>query len=567
MSMPTSPDVATDRREARAVSVVALAVIAFVVWRATMGINLHDGTQYLVAPLRLAQGARLFADEMPIQTLGYLVTVPLMMVWTALFGLSGISLATALYYVTIASVVGFFAYRLLRPTFRPAVAALAVGLPILATPYHLFLPSYNTVGELAFTLAACLAFAAIRDDSRPKAAGVGVALALGTFSYPSLGIAAVALLAVFAVLARGNPRLPLCALLAGVITAALCAAAIFSAVTIPELRAALAYDTANVSRANAPLAKMGYYVYRIGGALLSPSLLPMWILALVASVPALSSRARSAALAALPLAAAVPGAILVAKGDGYTFGALATTWSITFAAGAVVPVTLWSMRRARTAVLRLMALTAPCAAVGFLSIAYSTGSSWNRGVAAVALAPFSIALISGWAEAVAEGGSGFLSAGSACALVAVLGLLFGTIFLDSGLLAPRVRVQSGAYAGQTTSVDNARRVQEIQTAGRRWVKPTDGVLFLGIENGYLLVGGKIHTNSVWLEPKKSDQAAVDYFSRPGVGWPNVVFVDDAPILKDGGYLEHANRDPLLARVLADYTRVGSADALSVFVRR
>ena len=199
-----------------------------------------------------------------------------------------------LYYVTIASVVGYFAYRLLRPTFRPAVAALAVGLPLLATPYHLFLPSYNTVGELLFMLAACLAFAAMRDDSRPKAAGVGAALALGTFSYPSLGIAAVALLAMFAVLARGNPRLPLYALLTGVITAAVCAAAIFSAVTIAELRAALAYDAANVSRANVPLAKMGYYVYRIGGALLSPSLLPMWILTLVASVASVLPAARAA---------------------------------------------------------------------------------------------------------------------------------------------------------------------------------------------------------------------------------------------------------------------------------
>ena len=88
MSTPTSPNVATGKREAQAVAVVTLLVIAFVVWRATMGINLHDGTQYLVAPLRLAQGARLFADEMPIQTLGYLVTVPFMRVWTALFGLS-----------------------------------------------------------------------------------------------------------------------------------------------------------------------------------------------------------------------------------------------------------------------------------------------------------------------------------------------------------------------------------------------------------------------------------------------------------------------------------------------
>jgi hypothetical protein len=90
---------------------------------------------------------------------------------------------------------------------------------------------------------------------------------------------------------------------------------------------------------------------------------------------------------------------------------------------------------------------------------------------------------------------------------------------------------------------------------------------LGIENGYLLVGGKIDTCSVWLEAKQSDEAAIEYFSRPGNNWPDVVFVDETPIVHDGGYAEHAKRDPLLTRVLGDYVRVGRADTLAVFLKR
>lgn len=567
MRMLRSPHPAADKREARIVGVVALAVIALAVLRATMGVNLYDGSYYVVVPLRMAQGARIFADEMAVQALGSLVAVPFVKIWSALFGLSWISLAVELYYIVIASIAGFFAYKLLRPTFRPAVAALAVGLPLLAPPYHLIAPSYNTVAELSFLLATCLAFAAVRDTGRGKAAGVGIALVVGTLSYPPLIVAAVAFFAAFAVLARHKRRLIFDALLAGVVTGAVCAAALFSAVSVAELRAALAFAAANVGHIGSPLSKLRYYVNHVIVALVSVWLLPMWVLALAASIPAVPRRLRAVALAIVPLAAALPGAVLVAKADGFTFGTAAATWFITFVAGAVVPVTVWAIRRGRWPVLQLMAMTAPFAAIGFLTIAYSTNSSWHRGVPVIALASFGIGLIGGWGEALEESGPWTISAGAACALVAVLGLLFATIFGDSGLLLPRTYIASGPYAGLTTSLEHAQELADIQAAGHRWVKPGDRVLFLGIRDGYLLVGGTIDTSAVWLPPEKSDQAAVDYFTRPGNHWPDVVFVDDSPIIEDGGYAEHASRDPLFARVLAGYARVGNAGTLSVYVRK
>lgn len=567
--MPMLPrtDPAGERREEHVVAAVAVAILALIVWRATMGTNFYDGSFYVVVPLRIAQGARVFADEMAIQALGSLVAVPFVKVWTALFGLTAIQLAVQLYYVAIATVAGFVAYRLLRPTFRPAAAALAIGIPLLAPPYHLIAPSYNTIAELSFMLATCLAFAAVRDDSRAKAALSGVALVVGTLSYPPLVIAALLLFAAFAVAARRSARLVADAFVGGLVTAAVLAAALFSAVSVTDVRAALAFALANVGKASAPLAKLRFYDSNVVAALLSAWLIPMWLLALAASITAVPRKLRAIALAALPVTAAIPGVVLVAQADGFTFGTAAATWYITFVAGALVPVTVWATRRSRVVVLQLMAMTAPFAAAGFLTIAYSTNSSWNRGVPVIVLAAFGIGLIAGWFEALAEGGPWVASAGSAAALVAVLGLLFATIFGDAGLLLPRVSVTSGPYAGLTTDASHLADIRELTAAGQRWVGASDRVLFLGIREGYLLVGGTIDTNAVWLPAQASDKAALDYFSRPGNVWPRVVFVDDEAVNDDGGYPVHAGRDPLLARILVDYRRVGKAARYSVFVRR
>ena len=68
-------------------------------------------------------------------------------------------------------------------------------------------------------------------------------------------------------------------------------------------------------------------------------------------------------------------------------------------------------------------------------------------------------------------------------------------------------------------------------------------------------------------PQPSDSAAIAYFSRPGNSWPDVVFVYDGPITEDGGYIEHARRDPLLTQVLARYKLAETVGGYSVFVRK
>jgi len=564
--MPGSTNLA-ERREARVVGIVALAVLAIVIVRTALGTNFYDGAYYVVVPLRIARGARLLADEMALQAFGSLVAVPFVKVWTALFGLTAISLAVELFYVALASVAAFFCYRLLRPTLRPAAAALAVGLPLLAPPYHLIAPSYNTVAELAFLLATCLAFAALRDENRAYAAGFGVALVVGTIAYPPLVFAALAFFAMFAAFAWHAPRLIGASLLAGIGTAAVCAAALFSAVSVAEVRAAIAFATANVGHIGSPVAKLRYYAGNSGRALFQPLLLPMWVLALVATPPFVPRRLRAVALATIPLAAALPGAVLVAKADDFTFGTAAATWYLIFSAGILLPVLVWAIRTRRKPVLRLMALTAPFAVIGYLTIAYSTNSSWHRGVPVIVVAAFGIGLVAGWVEALADaGGAWSLSLGPALALVAIVGLLYSTLFGDAGLLLPHTFVLSGPYAGLVTSVDHAQDIRDLSAAGREWVRPNDRVLFLGIKDGYLLVGGQIDTNAVWLPPQASDSSAIGYFSRPGNHWPDVVFVDDTAISDDGGIARHAALDPLFARIKAEYHLVGTVAGFSVYRR-
>ena len=179
-----------DQREARVAGAVATGVVAIVLFRAVFGASLYDDTYYVTTALRFANGARPFAEEMSLQALGQLLSVPFVWAWQATFGLTGIMLAVRIYYVALATGAAAVTYRLLRPTLRPAAAAVAVTLPLLAPPYHLLMPTYNTMAVLAFTLAIALGFGALRDGHTAPAVWSGVLLAVGPLAPPALTVPA-----------------------------------------------------------------------------------------------------------------------------------------------------------------------------------------------------------------------------------------------------------------------------------------------------------------------------------------------------------------------------------------
>jgi hypothetical protein len=152
---------------------VVVTFVLFAAWRASLGISFLDDAYNAVMTLRLAQGARVFADEMTTQALGFLLAVPFARLWTALFGMAGFVLALRLFYVAVAAAVGYVIYRALRPSFGAGVAALAAWLPLLAPPYNIFGVSYNTMPILAFSAAAALSLAGRRHTRRRPDQGGG----------------------------------------------------------------------------------------------------------------------------------------------------------------------------------------------------------------------------------------------------------------------------------------------------------------------------------------------------------------------------------------------------------
>ncbi len=352
-------------------------------------------------------------------------------------------------------------------------------LPLLALPYHLFAPTYNTVAQLCFTLSVVLGWASVRDRRRAFAAASGVMLAFGTAAYPPLAAAAVVLLATYAIMARSR-TLALSALGGAALVGTAIALAITFGLSVDDLRRALAFTTSNAGGIGAPLDKLRSSLGRLADALASRWLWPMWALALVASIPPLPTRLRAAALAAIPLAAAAPGVAVLARSDTLTFGSSTSTWMITLTAGIALPAVLWAWRTGQRDYMRLVAHAAPFALTGFASIAYATSSSWNRGTGSVALAPLTLGLLLCWSTALAEEwGPGLQWTAGLVTLLVAFGLLTANIFGDPLTLKSHELVTKGPYAGVTTSAERFREIRALEAAGRALGRARDARHLLG----------------------------------------------------------------------------------------
>lgn len=210
-------------------------MLGLVAWRVTFGMSLADDGYYAAATLRLAQGARIFVDEMYVQSLGFLAAVPFAKVWLWLFGTTGIVVALRLFYVAVAAGAAATVYRTLRPSFAPWASLVAAVVPFLAPAYNLFWVSYDTMAALGMVLACLLAFAAVRDDRPWLAVAAGAAAAFASVSYPPLAVVAVVLLVTLAVRGRDR-RLTVAALTGMVVVGAAFAVWLLSKTSIAELR-------------------------------------------------------------------------------------------------------------------------------------------------------------------------------------------------------------------------------------------------------------------------------------------------------------------------------------------
>ena len=565
--MPPEPRAKASHAEILAVALVAVVAVALAAYRATFGVSLYDDSHYVTVALRLAQGARPFADEMSVQSLGFMPSAAFVSVWWRLFGLDHLVMAYRLFYVALATAVGSLAYSQLRRSFRPIVSAMAVTVVLLCPPFNLIAPSYNLMTVLGFLAATALAHRAWADRNGPAAAGAGAALVFASVTYPPLCIAAFVFVVTFIALTRDR-RLALWMLGACAVASLAFIAALLSAASIAEIRHGIGYASANVVNLRSPADKFALTFGRVWASLTVPTLWPMWLAAAVACVPRAPAKIRAALLLSIPVFAAVRGAEVLASHERL-FGHTAPAWLVTFILGAVLPSALWAWQTKRKDILGLLALAAPAAIVGFLTVVYSTDSGWLRAVPIIGLTPLALAVLVAWGSAIAElWGDRALWATALVAVVLAMAMLWATTIDDGWPIDMHATLTRGAYAGLHVPASRLAELTELEAAAARWVKPGARVTFYGERQAYLLSGGQIHTNAVWLYPSPSDYYALEYFAAHG-GMPDVIFADQFAMRLHGllPYEHGAKSDPLIARVVKEYRLVQTVDDFGIWVRR
>lgn len=551
----------SDRRLPAVILVLAAIVSLLAVWRSSFGITYLDDATYVATPLRLAQGAVPLADEVSLQAFGYLPAVPAAWLWHALFGATAIVLALRVFYVVLAALVAIAVFRLTVGTLGRVPAAVAAAVPLLAPPYAILSVSYNTSAQLTSVLMLALCIAALDRTDWRLAAGAGAAGALTALFYPPLVFAVIAAGLAFAVVARKQPRLAFAALACGV---AVAAAAGLWLVLVPGI--ATVRESLGAAAAERPSSWLIAKLAVQGGALLrslaKSALWPMWMLA-VLSV-ALPRRTRAWALAALPLAAGVPGLLHLARGDAAAaWGAQPATWLFTLTLAALGPV-VW---RAATGDDRRsaewIAIALAFAVVGVPTVFYATASKLSWGVLAVGITPLaaiSVALLVGgvWSESNKAGTA--LSAISAVAVALVL--LFSVSFKELPPYTLTTRVATGAAKGIATSAERAAEIADAERELPRFVTAGDRVLVLGAPLGYLIADAVPHTSSIWIPVGEPNTAAIAYFEREGS--PDVVLVS-VPALGDTGRPEK-RATPLMSWIDDRYRPAGEAGRFAIYVR-
>ena len=539
-------------------------------WRITLGASLGDDGHVIGLALRLSQGGVPFVDEMNVQVLGSLWAAPFAWLWTHTVGITGLVLASRAYFVVGEFAIGYVCYRALRPTFGPFVSALGVTVPLLAPPYNILTVSYNTSAMLALMVATFGAFAALRDDSRGWAFASGGSLAMASVSYPPIALGAIAVLVSFAVLAKDRRRLLAWLVTGGAVVAVPFAAWLAFGIGPKPIAETLRFTSEYVSTRSQPLTKTGALLKVYTLALVGPAMLPAVGLVALATLRRFSARTRAIALAVLPLAAVLPGAVHLALGGDYRFfGVLGSAYLLALLAWMLVPVAAWVRRdrESRAPIIRLFELTAPLAAIAVPVVAFTTSSNSWWGMPIVGAAPLVSVTVIAWSMLIAEERPTVLPWGAAGLVGVLIVLLTITPFRNPWPWKLTERISSGAFAGVRANPTRADQIAAVMAAGRKWVPPGGKVMFVGLPGGYLLVDAAADTNVEWLAAfGAANRWSVQWLKDRG-GPPDTVFIaGDYPRLAHG--FENLRRqDPLIDYVVRDYRLVGQAGAMFVFRRR
>jgi hypothetical protein len=557
--MDSSPAPAEPRPTSRGLLValagVVVLALGLLAWRASFGLTFADDSYYVIVPMRLAAGARPLADDTSLQSLGFLAAVPFVGAWIAVFGMTGVVLASRLVYVLLASLAEIVVIRSLRPAFSVTIAALCAMPILLSPPFDLVAVSYNTSAMLAFMLAVALGFAAHSRASRSAAVASGVAIALGSVSYPPLAIAGIVLLVTLAIALRSKVLRTM--LFAGFgVTLVVAVVWILRPLSAADLanvcRVALAYSEPLLPK----LARLGFNL----ASLLDPLFWPLWIVAGLLTFAEWSDRVRTVLWILLPFAAMLKGVVALLTGSYQAFGAVGAAWVVVFTVAAAAPVLVQARRTGSRQVAWLLSASAPFALVGSATVLLVSQAGLYSGVLIAPFAPLALAVLAGWmtlsAEMATERAVGI--AGSAV-LAVLVGMMFATQFEGGPVLGLRDRVASGAYAWIATDRADPPRLKALHALEQRLAGPSKRLLVVGEPGPYLLSDARPVTPATWLDPNHLTQITIDYFDRHG--YPDLVLVGR------GQLGSNAAPDGLLRRLLPGYRAMETTGGYTAYVRR
>ncbi|HZB68333.1 MAG TPA: hypothetical protein VE503_13035 [Ornithinibacter sp.] len=574
----TPAGLADTGRRRRVVTRVLLlgALLAAGSWRASIGLDLGDGSHVVGLGMRLAQGDLPLADEMNFQALGSLPAAPFVWLWLSLVGDEGVILASRLTFVVLTALAGWVSWQALRPMVGPAVAGGAVVAALIPAPYNITTISYNTSPNLLLLVAASAGARAAQSTDGRWAAGAGVAAVLAALCNPVMAPAAGLTLVLVILLSRRRQVLVGCSL--GVAaSAALVATWLIVVVGVEHVRSTLdftaAYQAQRISHSTRLHNAWEFYATTFSS---TPVLIAV-ALAVMASLPPLAIRLRALLVAVVPLVLAPTAVREIPEGaqsevpmTGMTSGVLA----LVLVGVLLLPAAVWAvqMRGARRPgsgadssdrVDRLeprmvegtsRADAAPAASlrpaglgallvVGVLPLAVqaplissltSSSPQWGAVAGATAPALFAVLVATGSLARTASAGWWVVAAVTSTAV------LFATHtiqpFRDLAPWRLSDRVDSGAATGILASSEMHREAERVEKAVASCQRDGDGLLAYGVPAAFAFADGPMDTNILWLGAfRGANQAAVDWIERTDR--------EPACLLVSTTYLDLAGPDP------------------------
>ncbi|GAB3080402.1 hypothetical protein GCM10027053_50850 [Intrasporangium mesophilum] len=529
--------------------------------RARYGVDFGDSAHAVELAMRMAQGDLPFRDEMNLQVLGSWPAVPFVWAWVHVVGLDGIVLASRIWYIVFSALCGLVAWRAVSPLFGRGTTAAALGVALIPAAYNQQVVSYNTTPALMYLVAACASTAAVTRRSLAWGVVAGAAVALGALSHPVSAPAAVALLLVVLVQARGRG-------LVGVLVGAATVAAVVAALALffwgwSSITNTLSYTELYQSSRTSLSGRLANFVLFYRTALPSGWFYAALVLAVLAAVPPLR-RIRAVLLAGAVVATGILALRQGATTPSYTvYGWYSSVLGLVLVV-VLLPVTVVCAVRRGSPLMRLVLIgLASYVGVPFIAAFTSGAPAWGASAAVLAPSLFvSVLAALIWVEA----GGRVAKAVVAAALVAALGTAHAlNSYRDAPLGDLAATVPSGSYAGLVTTESRLDSALQDAAAVERCAAPGDGMLAYLFPSAFLLQDVRFDTPIIWTVAGSSSKPVMRWFDRRG-RVPECVVADRESWEKFGRNRGKHQRDPLRDWITANYRPVSQTDDIVVLQR-